>query len=210
MDKVYKQFQNYDFEQSPSYKKTLEQVYNQYLIVLSDKDLEVKQDIGNGVFNPEKIPQPDREQLQLQTKIFVFCSETENIIELHDYQCWLESNLDNKNRDSESHNIEQYNDSKLNQHQDQDQNQNHDLTQDNNTININPISEQAQEEYTSNYQELVDMIVNNKPIPGIKQIPKTILDPSTASTSTLQQRKKPWEINDDQENIKPEPESSHI
>jgi hypothetical protein len=39
----------------------------------------------------------------------------------------------------------------------------------------------------------VDMIVNNKPIPGIKQIPKTVLDPAEAPASVLQPRKKPWE-----------------
>ncbi|ODV86953.1 hypothetical protein CANARDRAFT_27295 [[Candida] arabinofermentans NRRL YB-2248] len=48
--------------------------------------------------------------------------------------------------------------------------------------------------YSSNYEELVDLIVNNKPIPGIKQIPDIVLDPSKASKATLTERKKPWEV----------------
>lgn len=183
MEEVYEQFQNYDFDQSPSYKKTLEQVYNQYLIVLSDKDLEVKQDIANGVFNPDRIPQADREQLQLQTKIFVFCSETDNILEIQDYQYWLEKNSASK-KIEELPTTEAAKPNTVS-------NQSSDLNTD---ISVGDVPESANpEEYTSNYQELVDMIVNNKPIPGIKQIPKTILDPSTASSSSLEQRRKPWE-----------------
>lgn len=182
MDEVYEQFGSYDFQASPAYKNTLEQVYNQYLIVMSDKDLEVKQDLSNGVFNPSRIPQADREQLQLQTKIFVFCSETENILELQDYQFWLADKQralgvpqgdagasagDDLDVDVDSQMVDSQHD----------------------VLAVEP----TEEEYTSNYQEIVDMIVNNKPIPGIKQIPKTVLDPTSASESVLQQRRKPWE-----------------
>ncbi|KAH3670550.1 hypothetical protein OGAPHI_001065 [Ogataea philodendri] len=48
--------------------------------------------------------------------------------------------------------------------------------------------------YSSNYEQLVDLIVNNKPIPGIKQIPDTVLGAEIASDSTLTERKKPWEV----------------
>ena len=191
MDEVYEQFISYDFQASPAYKNTLEQVYNQYLIVMSDKDLEVKQDLSNGEFNPSRIPQADREQLQLQTKIFVFCSETENILELQDYQFWLAnkqkalgvpqgsigaSTGDDLDVDVDSRMV----DTGASQHD---------------ALTLEPAGAHAEEEeeYSSNYQEIVDMIVNNKPIPGIKQIPKTVLDPTTASESVLQQRRKPWE-----------------
>lgn len=179
MDDVYEQFRNYDFEKSPSYKNTLDQVYNQYLIVMSDKDLEVKQDLSNGVFNPDRIPAADREQLQLQTKIFVFCSETENIMELQDYQFWLGNKEREEAAAQATSTIEDVN---------RNIDTNHIQGGDSIVVDSAP-----EEEYTSNYQEIVDMIVNNKPIPGIKEIPKTILDPEDASQSILKQRKKPWE-----------------
>lgn len=46
--------------------------------------------------------------------------------------------------------------------------------------------------YSSNYQELVELIVSGKPVPGIKQIPDTVLT-DQKSISTKQQRPKPWE-----------------
>ncbi|OUT23374.1 DNA-directed RNA polymerase I, II, and III subunit RPABC5 [Pichia kudriavzevii] len=134
-------------------------------------DEELKQDISNGVFNPERIPEADRLQLQLQTKIFVFCSETDHILELGEYEQWLQKT------EMPDTNIEkQVEDSQMEDMQDP-----------------NIVEGDDQSEYTSNYQAVVDMIVHNKPIPGIKQIPSTVLDPAEASESTLQQRKKPWE-----------------
>lgn len=207
MEKVYEEFSSYDFESSPSYKNTLEQVYNQYLIVMSDKDMEVKQDLSNGVFNPNRIPQADREQLQLQTKIFVFCSETGNILELQDYQFWL-ANKEGAEQVSASGGgeISSGNENAVNLDVEMvDASVNVDASADAGTPTSNSqpgtlavdTANGDNEEYTSNYQEIVDMIVNNKPIPGIKQIPKTILDPNTASKSTLQQRKKPWETQEE-------------
>lgn len=207
MEKVYEEFSSYDFESSPSYKNTLEQVYNQYLIVMSDKDMEVKQDLSNGVFNPNRIPQADREQLQLQTKIFVFCSETGNILELQDYQFWL-ANKEGAEQVSAAGGgeINSGNENAVNLDVEMvDASVNVDASADAGTPTSNSqpgtlavdTANGDNEEYTSNYQEIVDMIVNNKPIPGIKQIPKTILDPNTASKSTLQQRKKPWETQEE-------------
>lgn len=207
MEKVYEEFSSYDFESSPSYKNTLEQVYNQYLIVMSDKDMEVKQDLSNGVFNPNRIPQADREQLQLQTKIFVFCSETGNILELQDYQFWL-ANKEGAEQVSAAGGgeISSGNENAVNLDVEMvDASVNVDASADAGTPTSNSqpgtlavdTANGDNEEYTSNYQEIVDMIVNNKPIPGIKQIPKTILDPNTASKSTLQQRKKPWETQEE-------------
>lgn len=194
MEEVFEQFRTYDFSKSSSYEPTLEQVYNQYLIVMSDKDLEIKQDLSNGIINPDRIPQADREQLQLQTKIFVFCSETDNILEIQDYQFWLTHREQNqllkspelKEISSNKPTIQSTTESQLINNGD--------------SIMVDTTTSENDEvgEYTSNYQEIVDMIVNNKPIPGIKQIPKTILDPETASSSVLQQRKKPWEIIDDE------------
>ncbi|CDK27792.1 unnamed protein product [Kuraishia capsulata CBS 1993] len=48
--------------------------------------------------------------------------------------------------------------------------------------------------YSSNYEHLVNLIMNNQPVPGIKQIPNVVLDPSTGSKHVLKERKKPWEV----------------
>jgi hypothetical protein len=42
------------------------------------------------------------------------------------------------------------------------------------------------------YQEIVDMIQNGKPIPGIKEIPTTVLE-GQGTTATKSVRRKPWE-----------------
>lgn len=190
VEAIYKEFQSYDFGKSKTYGQTLSEVYNQYLIVLSDKDLEVKADLNNGVFNVERIPAEDREQLQLQTKIFVFCSETDHILEISDYQYWLAVNDPSSlKKITEATNDEVK------------------LAEIEPTKHIDAaVNTMESTEYTSNYQEVVDMIVNNKPIAGIKQIPKTILDPSNASESTLAPRRKPWETTDSE--ILPEVDTS--
>lgn len=143
MGNVYAQFHTFDFAGLPSYKSTLEQVFQQYLVVLSDNDLEVKQDLSNGHFNYERIPPKEKEQLELQTKCFVFCSETGHILELDGYSEWLAGG--------------------------------------------------TEEEYQSNYENIVNLIVNNEPVPGIAQIPDTLLSESDASKHELPQRRKPWE-----------------
>lgn len=178
IEKVYLEFQAYEFDKSPTYKQTLNEVYNQYLIVLSDKDLEVRTELSQGIFNLNKIPVEDREQLQLQTKIFVFCSETDNILEVSDYQYWLARKNPDTLKRTEEPKVEEFKttEKEVSGHID------------------DVITAFEPAEYTSNYQQVVDMIVNNKPIPGIKQIPKTILDPANASESNLAPRKKPWEL----------------
>lgn len=46
--------------------------------------------------------------------------------------------------------------------------------------------------YSASFAEICDMIAEGKPIPGIKDIPDTILE-GQASESQTQTRKKPWE-----------------
>lgn len=46
--------------------------------------------------------------------------------------------------------------------------------------------------YSSNYQHVVEMIVSGKPVPGIKEIPDTVL-PEQSSVPKATQRRKPWE-----------------
>lgn len=46
--------------------------------------------------------------------------------------------------------------------------------------------------YSASFAEICDMIAEGKPIPGIKDIPDTILE-GQASESQSERRKKPWE-----------------
>lgn len=52
--------------------------------------------------------------------------------------------------------------------------------------------------YSNDYQKVVEMILSGKEseIPGIKQIPDTILE-GQGSTSSTSQRRKPWEVEED-------------
>lgn len=43
------------------------------------------------------------------------------------------------------------------------------------------------------YEELVDLISSGKEVPGIRQIPDTVLGHDAASTQTADRPKKPWE-----------------
>lgn len=56
----------------------------------------------------------------------------------------------------------------------------------------------AEPEYSSNYQELVELILAGKEVPGIKQIPDTVLE-GQSSAHVSEVRKKPWEIKKEQE-----------
>ena len=49
----------------------------------------------------------------------------------------------------------------------------------------------------ASFAEICDMIAEGKPIPGIKEIPDTVLE-GQASDSQTQKRKKPWEKGDAQ------------
>lgn len=57
---------------------------------------------------------------------------------------------------------------------------------------ISPDEETEEAPYSNNYQQLVQLIVSGKEVPGIKHIPDTIL-PEQSSKLVKQQRTKPWE-----------------
>ena len=47
--------------------------------------------------------------------------------------------------------------------------------------------------YPLSFSHVVELISSGKPVPGIKDIPDTVLE-GQASQSTNQARKKPWEL----------------
>lgn len=57
---------------------------------------------------------------------------------------------------------------------------------------VGGISGMGNAPYSASFAEICDMIAEGKPIPGIKDIPDTILE-GQASESQTQKRKKPWE-----------------
>lgn len=54
------------------------------------------------------------------------------------------------------------------------------------------ISDKAAAPYPPTFAEIVDLITSGKPIPGIKEIPPTLLT-DQASRPSASKRKKPWE-----------------
>ncbi|GMM44404.1 hypothetical protein DAPK24_009790 [Pichia kluyveri] len=129
---VYRAFESFDFDKCANYGPTLTAVREQHAQQLDERG--------------EKPTPEDDEQLILQTKAYIFCTETDNILELSDYAQW-------KLQEEES-------------------------------------------KVTNSYEEVVEMILQNKPVPGIQQIPTTLHDESEASETKLSARPKPWESKD--------------
>lgn len=59
---------------------------------------------------------------------------------------------------------------------------------------VTEIDKEGDEEapYSSNYQDVVNLIVSGKPVPGVKEIPDTVLT-EQSSESNAEPRVKPWE-----------------
>ena len=50
--------------------------------------------------------------------------------------------------------------------------------------------------YPTSFAEIVDLITQDKPIPGIEEIPTTVLEPGSSKQDRAERRKKPWEQED--------------
>ncbi|CAN3372932.1 hypothetical protein DIURU_002823 [Diutina rugosa] len=107
----------------------------------------------------------DLQQLTDQAKVFFFCSKNDQIIELEEYRAW-ERQWGDRYRKSKKIEEIQPEESRA--------------------------STQDEQPYSSNYQNVVELILAGKEVPGIKQIPDTVLS-DQKSTAQVQQRKKPWE-----------------
>ncbi|GMF01240.1 unnamed protein product [[Candida] boidinii] len=175
-EEVFLQFYNYDFDSNEQYVNGLQEVYKQFLFVKSETDIEIQKDISQGIIDTSKIKDDEKDKLSMQAKVFFFCSDTGNILELDEYKEWEDKYEKNQ---------------KLHEIEDKDGEDSKSKSQDQSVSSDPP--------YSSNYEELVDLIMNSKPIPGIKQIPDVVLDPNTASKHALNERKKPWERVKEQE-----------
>lgn len=111
------------------------------------------------------IPPAEKQQLIDQAKLFFYCTKTGNILNLDEYYAWKRNNGGKITFVEESDEVSAPEDG-------DDPNQ--------------------EAPYSSNYQELVDLIVSGKPVPGIKQIPDTVLS-DQGSKLEAKSRVKPWE-----------------
>ena len=57
--------------------------------------------------------------------------------------------------------------------------------------------------YPASFESIVDLITRNQPIPGIEEIPDTVLDASLSAPSQIARRKKPWETDDAMKDVEP-------
>ncbi|KAL9620278.1 MAG: hypothetical protein Q9160_005177 [Pyrenula sp. 1 TL-2023] len=49
--------------------------------------------------------------------------------------------------------------------------------------------------YPTSFSHIIDLITRNEPVPGIEQIPDTVLEADMSKPSTTPKRRKPWETN---------------
>ncbi|KAI5965769.1 uncharacterized protein KGF55_001132 [Candida pseudojiufengensis] len=152
-----------------------EEVYKQYLNYDWDSNNEFQKGLSKILESykeslKEQNQQPtisslDQTQLINQAKSFFFCQQTGHILNLEDFEDWKIHNGDKFKKDNKIEEIEEFEDST--------------------TTNDDP-------PYSSNYQNLAELIMSGKPVPGIKDIPDTVLT-DQGSESQKQQRVKPWE-----------------
>ena len=107
----------------------------------------------------------DLQQLTDQAKVFFFCLKNDQIIELEEYRAWERQWGDRYRKLKKIEEIQP---------------------------EESRASTQDEQPYSSNYQNVVELILAGKEVPGIKQIPDTVLL-DQKSTAQVQQRKKPWE-----------------
>lgn len=157
-EEVYKDYLNYDWDSFSEFQDGLQEILDNYLDNLKDQDPSVT-----------SIPALDKQQLIDQAKCFFYCSHTDHILNLDDYNEWKLHNGDKYNKNKKITEITDDPEDHVN-----------------NAGNNEP-------PYSSNYQKLVELIVSGKPVPGIKQIPDTVV-PDQSSKPEAKQRLKPWEI----------------
>ncbi|KAJ3111531.1 hypothetical protein HDU96_005625 [Phlyctochytrium bullatum] len=57
----------------------------------------------------------------------------------------------------------------------------------------NKTSDVQEPHYPKTFAEICALVAQGKPIPGIREIPKTVYDPEKQSQPKMQPKKKPWE-----------------
>lgn len=177
-EQTYIDYMNYDWDSFDEFKEGLKEILDGFLENMKEQDPSVT-----------AIPPLDKQQLIDQAKSFFYCSHTGNILNLDDYNQWKRSNGDKHIKNN-----------KISELTETDEPQLESKAIDTTDTKDAKDSKQEPKEttdgeappYSSNYQELVQLIMSGKPVPGIKEIPDTVL-PEQSSKSTAKQRTKPWE-----------------
>ncbi|CAN3357818.1 hypothetical protein DICA3_C14994 [Diutina catenulata] len=167
---VYKQFLNYDFGADDDFVTGLQEIIDGHVESLRVQDPSAT------------VSAADRAQLTDQAKVFFFCSKTGNILELDEYRVWLARG---GNRYKKSGQIEEIEEGETTQTA---------IGDGTNATSLDTTSQapEGTAPYSSNYQNVVELILAGKEVPGIKEIPDTVL-PEQQSEAQASQRKKPWE-----------------
>lgn len=165
VEQVFKEYRDYDWDHFEEFQDGIKEILDNYLESLKDQDPSIT-----------AIPALDQQQLINQAKSFFYCTKTGNILNLDDYETWERSQKIVEIKDDEP---------SLTVKSQENDVQPVELTNESNDKLDDP-------PYSSNYQELVELIVSGKPVPGIKQIPDTVLT-GQSSTASASQRVKPWE-----------------
>jgi len=190
---VYIDFLNYDWDSFTEYRQGLDQILQNYLHTLQESDANVRE-----------IPLADRQQLINQAQSFFYCNHTGNIIELDSYMQWKAVNgdkyLKNKNITEVTDATPASAPAPAEQAPSPPPQSTAEAAPPQSTAEAAPNTPLSHHEpplpsqppYSSNYQELVELILSGKQVPGIKQIPDTVL-PEQESKPTAARRAKPWE-----------------
>lgn len=118
----------------------------------------------------QTIPAAERQQLVDQAKSFFFCTITGNILNLDEYYTWKRTqNVKTKELSTDVETSAE------------------DVSVGSNDKGL------SEAPYSSNYQQLVELIMSGKPVPGIKKIPDTVLV-EQKSESKAAARPKPWKL----------------
>lgn len=185
---VYKQFLNYDFGADDDFVTGLQEIIDGHVESLREQD------------PLATVLAADRAQLTDQAKVFFFCLKTGNILELDEYRVWLARG---GNRYKKSGQIEEIEEGPTGGEQTAKGEQTQAAIGDGTNATSLDTTSQAPEgtasqapegtaPYSSNYQNVVELILAGKEVPGIKEIPDTVL-PEQQSEAQASQRKKPWE-----------------
>lgn len=178
---VYSQFGAYDWKSDVEFqaglKKILEQMpgssnsSNTPSNQASDQAGNSKSNNGNSQ-SDEKV-----KALTLQAQAFYFKQKFGKTVDLNQYLEYQHNNK--KNTSSEEH-------EQILKNGQQVQNDQSDQSSQNNQNEQNP-------PFSTNYAQIVELILAGKPIPGIREIPDTKLGLDSGSKPQAQRRLKPWE-----------------
>lgn len=168
-DAVYREFLHFDWDSYEEFQEGLSQILDGHLALLKEQDASV-----------QLIPPAEKQQLIDQAKLFYYCTSTGNILNLDDYYAWKRNNGDKITLLEEPQEAPTINASNEEE------------------TTLSNVAGEKDAPYSNSYHQLVDLIVSGKPVPGIKQIPDTVLS-DQSSKLEARSRLKPWEKQETEE-----------